>query len=56
MEEMVTLSRYDLIYYGFISGCLAFVWYELANLYVLKVLPWLKEKKKQRKEKRNKNK
>lgn len=56
MDELVTLSRSDLFYYGLVSGLFALIWYDLENIFVVKVLPWLKDKKKRRKEKRYKNK
>lgn len=56
MEEMVTLTRWDLIYSGMIAGCFAIMLYLLAELFDCRVLPLLKEKRKCRKEKRDKNK
>ncbi len=56
MEELVTLTCWDLIYYGVIAGLFAFVYYDLSQLFVLKVEPWLKKRKERRKEKKKERK
>lgn len=56
MEELVTLTRTDLVWYGFVVSFIMIMYYEIAEIIAAKLDLWLKKRKERRKEKKEEHK